>query len=352
MIDWSRSMKQSFEFYTVDPNTWKNDKALQNIESCTIHRDEGVPTLGSASIKSKELLDETYFRVYLVVEQNNIVEKIPLGTYMMQTPSISFDGKQKNISMDAYTPLIELKEHFPSIGYSILKGGDIMTIASSICRENMRAPIVPTTSQHKLNTDFTANINDNWLTFVRDLIKNAKYKFVLDELGRVLFEPIQDTGSLQPVTVFNDDNSSILYSDIKDERDLYGIPNVVEVIYSTDAGMLYSKVKNSDPNSPISTVNRGREIVHRDSKPKIIGKADQAYIDEYAYQLLRNLSCLEHKITFTHGFYPITIGNAVTLNYKAAGLSNVTAKIVSQSIKCETGCSIQETAIYTTKLWR
>ena len=31
---------------------------------------------------------------------------------------------------------------------------------------------------------------------------------------------------------------------------------------------------------------------------------------------------------------------------------NVKARIISQNIKCTTGCSIQETAIYTTKLWR
>jgi hypothetical protein len=37
------------------------------------------------------------------------------------TPSVSHDGKNNDISMDAYTPLIELKEGLPPLGYSILK---------------------------------------------------------------------------------------------------------------------------------------------------------------------------------------------------------------------------------------
>ena len=59
-----------------------------------------------------------------------------------------------------------------------------------------------------------------------------------------------------------------------------------------------------------------------------------------------------HKITFEHSYYPVRVGDAVILNYERAGLKNVKAKITAQSIKCETGCSIQETAVYTTKLWR
>ena len=53
-----------------------------------------------------------------------------------------------------------------------------------------------------------------------------------EEMGRVLFAPKQETDALQPVWTFDDGNSSILYPDMDDEMDLYGIPNVVEVMCS------------------------------------------------------------------------------------------------------------------------
>lgn len=352
MINWHESMLQTFEFYTVDPATWRDERLINNVESCTINRDEESKTLGSATLDCADSLGECYFRVYLVAIQNGVTYKLPLGTFIIQTQSYGFDGKRQDLTTDAYTPLIELKESMPPVGYSVLKNTEIMPLAANICQEHMRAPVVPAKCTEVLYSDFVSNLDDTWLTFVQDLVANAKYKIALDELGRVLFEPIQDVASLQPVKVFNDDNSSILYADVTNEHDLYGIPNVVEVVYSTDAGYIYSRVENNDPNSPISTVTRGREIVYRDTSPQVVGEPTQDYIDTYATQLLRNLSCLEHKITFSHGYYPVRVGDAVVLNYKKAGLNDVTAKITSQTIKCETGCYVQSTAVYTTKLWR
>lgn len=352
MIDWTKSMKQTFEFYKVDPNTWKDTDQINVIESATINRDNSNDTLGSATIDCTEAIDECYIRTYLIASQNGETQKIPLGTYLVQTPSVDFDGAKHSISLDAYTPLIELKESPPPIGYSILKGQPIMELASNLCRENMRAPVIPAKSTEKLYDDFVSNLDDTWVTFIADLVSNAKYELGLDELGQVIFEPVQDAASLQPVWTYTDDNSSILLPDISDERDLYGIPNVVEVVYSTDVGYLFSRVINDDENSPISTINRGREVVYRESSPSVTGNPTQEYLDDYAYQLLRSLSSLEHTITYTHGYCPVRVGDCVLLNYERAGMKNIRAKVTSQSIKCETGCSVEEIAVYTTRLWR
>ena len=352
MIDWTSSMQQTFEFYLVDPATWKDQRLIDTITECTINRDLSSSTLGSATINCNEVMDECYIRAYLVVNQNGYTDKIPLGTVLVQTPSIRFDGKKKSMSMDAYTPLIELKSTVPPIGYSILEKSNTMGVAANLCRENMRAPVVPITVDTELPSDFVSNLDDTWLSFLTDLIFNAKYRFGLDELGRVIFEPEQDTASLRSVWTYNDDNSSILYPDITNERDLYGIPNVVEVVYSTGVGYMFSRIVNDDENSPVSTVSRGREVVYRENNPNFAGVPSQEYIDNYATQLLRNLSCLEHTITYKHSYCPVRIGDCVTLNYKRSGISNIKAKVISQSIECETGCPVEETAVYTTKLWR
>ena len=351
-IDWTASMTQTYDFYTVDPSTWQDDKKLDCITSATINRDSSNETLGYASMGCTEDIGECYVRTYMIVLQNGLTYRIPLGTHLVQTPSDSFNGMHHELSMDAYSPLLELKNVPPPIGYTIFKNENIMEKATELFRERSRAPVVPAKSTEKLLSDFVANLDDNWLTFLKDLISNAKFELDLDELGRILFQPRQDIASLQPVWSYTDDNSSILYPDISDERDLYGVPNVAEVVYSTSAGSKYARVVNDDPNSPISTVNRGREVVYRDTNPSLSGDPTQEQIDEYATQLLRNLSCLEHTITYKHGYCPVRVGDCVTLNYKKADLINVKAKVTSQSIKCETGCPVEETAIYTTNLWR
>ena len=352
MVDWLSSMQQTFEYYIVDPATWKDAKKIENVKSCSSSRNSDAGTLGSASINITESVGECYVRIYLITIQNGTKERHPLGTFLVQTPSTSFDGKVRNLSMDAYTPLLELKETKPPLGYSVRKGTNIMTIARQLTQENTRAPVVPASCDTNLFSDFVAETDDSWLTFLTDLLLNAKYRYDLDEMGRILFAPEQDTASLQPVWTYNDDdNSSILYANLNMDHDLYGIPNVVEVIYSHGNGYYYSRVVNDDPNSPTSTVNRGREIIHRVSDPDLIGDPTENQIDEYANRLLRELSSLEYTITYTHGYCPVRVGDCVRFNYSRADLKNVKAKVISQTIKCEPGCPVTEKAVFINRLW-
>lgn len=350
-IDWTASMKQSYEFYVIDPSTWKNDHQIDDITSATLDRDSEDSTLGSASFDCTGVLDECYIRVYLVAIQNGETYKEVLGTFLVQTPSTSFDGRNKSITMDGYTPLLELKDTDPEIGYTVFAGDNIMDLVSALTAENCRAPVVPASSSDILYTDFVANLDDSWLTFLTDLMANANYTFSVDAEGRILFAPDQETNALQPVWEYTDDNSSILYPDVDMEQDLYGIPNVVEVVYSTGTSYMVATATNDSTSSPVSTVNRGRKVIYRETNPSVLGTPTQEYLDEYAEMLLREKSSLEHTVTYTHGYCPARVGDCVLLNYKKAGLKAIKAKVTSQSIKCETGCPVEETAVYTTQLW-
>nr|DAV24911.1 MAG TPA: tail protein [Bacteriophage sp.] len=352
MADWLASMQQTFEYYVVDPATWKDTTQINTVKSCTIKRDSEAETLGSATIETTESLGECYIRIYLVTIQNGFKERHCLGTFFIQTPAGSFNGRSQQVSADAYTPLLELKETPPPLGYSIFKGNNVMDIAYQITRERVRAPVVKTTNSEVLSTDFSANTNDTWLTFLTDLIANAKYEFALDELGRILFTPKQDTASLQPIWTYTDDTSSILYPEMSVDHDLYGIPNVVEVVYSRGTGYDFARVVNDDSNSLTSTIKRGREIVHRVTDPDLVGDPTQSQLNDYANQLLRELSSLEYTITYTHGYCPVRLGDCVQLNYSRSNLKDVKARVVSQTIKCVPGCPVTEKAVFTEKLWR
>lgn len=350
MADWLQSMQQTYEYYIVDPGTWKDIKLLTTVKSSTINRDESAETLGSASIDLTESIGECYVRIYLVTVQNGVTERHPLGTFLVQTPSYSYNGKIKSVTVDAYTPLLELKENPPPIGYFIPKGSNIMSTAAKLTADHVRAPVVAASHDKTLEDDFVSNTDDTWMSFTNDLIASAKYGFSLDELGRILYAPQQNVASLQPVWTYDDSNSSILLPDISMDRDLYGVPNVVEVVYSNGYKNYEARVINDDPNSPISTVTRGREIIHRVINPEI-GYASSKQVEDYAKQQLESLSTLEYKVSYTHGYCPVRLGDCVRLNYKKAGITNVKAKVIKQSIKCTPGCQVSETAVFTTKLW-
>lgn len=352
MPDWSKSMKQTFEYYKVDPITWHDDKPLSNIIDSRIERDSGAETLGSATLTTSELIGECYIRIYLITIQNGIKEKFPLGTFLVQTPSYSFDGKMKNVSVDAYTPLIELKEKQPPIGFFIPRERNVLDESYKLMIDNLRAPVVKTSSTEVVPYDFVSDVNDNWMTYIKDLLSLSNYYMDLDPMGNILFEPKRLKGALKPIWIYNDDNSSILYPSISLEKDLYGIPNVIEVIYSTDEYYFYKRIENREESSPVSIQNRGREIIHRVTNPEIEGVPNKNKIERYAERLLEELSSLEYTITYTHGYCPTKVGDCVLLNYKHAGINNVKATIISQSISCIPGTPVEEKAVFVDNLWR
>ena len=365
MPDWHESMQQSYEYYIVEPTTLADVKRLNNVKSATFNRDSDYETLGSATIDVTESIGETYVRGYLKTVQNGITEKHPLGTVLVQSPTSNFDGKIMSSTMDAYTPLTELKENQPPIGYTVRKGTRIMDAAYDIVREHVRVPVNEVEPVYEVNAagelvdvsptlqfDFVADINDTWLSFVIDLIANARYELGLDELGRILFMPIQDIASLQPVWTYDDSDKSILLQELTVDRDIYNIPNVVEVIYSYGSTYKRVVVKNEDPNSPTSIVNRGREISYRDTNPSLAGYSTDNQIQAYAERLLSSLSTIECTVRYSHAYCTARVGDCVRFNYAKAGLVNIKAKVISQSIKAELGCTVSERAVFTTKLWR
>lgn len=365
MPNWTESMEQSYEYYTVEPTTLADVKRLDNVKSASFSRDADTATLGSATIDAVNSLGETYIRGYLKTIQNGVTEKHPLGTVLVQTPSSSFNGMITSVSMDAYTPLIELKEKKPPLGYTVRKGTRIMDAAYTIIRENARVPVIKIEPTYETNENgelvdtsptlqfnFVANTDDTWLTFVRELIANADYELGLDETGQILFLPIQDINSLQPVWTYEDNEKSILHLDITMNHDLYGVPNVVKVVYSYGGSYKEAVAKNEDPNSPTSIGNRGREIPYVETSPSLVGYVTDEQIQAYAEKLLSDLSTVTYTVSYTHSYCPVRIGDCVRINYRKAGLNNIKAKVVSQNIKCDLGCSVSEKAVFTSKLWR
>lgn len=352
MPDWTKSMQQTFDYYVVDPDSWQDTTRLTNITSCSITRDSSQSTLGSATFDIVGSLDgDVYIRPYLVTVQNGIRERFALGTFLAQAPSLSFDGKTTTGSIDAYTPLIELTETHPPLGYSIFKNSNVMENAYNICREHLRAPVISTTSTKTLYSDFVANTDDTWLTFLSDLIANDKRTFGLDELCRITFEPNQVLDAMMPRYAFDDGTASILYSDISTSQDLFEIPNVVTVVYSSGYYTHTVTVKNEDSNSETSIQSRGREIEYVETNPSITGSPTKGMVEEYAQSLLESKSTVAYTINYSHGYCPVRLYDCVRLDCTKAGISNLRARVTSQTIDCSTGCKVTETAVCSKKYW-
>lgn len=372
-IDWTRSMQQTFEYYTVDPRTWYDEERLYQVTSSNHVMDLTSDMRGNATLNTTELIPESYIRTYMKCKQDGIEQRICLGTYLYMTSTDKFDGVKHEYTMTGYTPLVELQESLPPIGYFIygrVKKGDtapyITDEIKQIILNNTRCELeMNVTIPKPLLNNYVANTDSNWLTVVNELLSaanDAKYMLTVDEWGTLQLKNSPSVNSMQPKYVYDDSNSSILLPEIDTSDDLFSIPNQVELIFtgSKDYAAYRTVVTNDDESSPTSTVNRGRIISKRYtisnvSIPTGLSPTDESIrqlVDSQAAILLESLSTVQKTISYSHGYCGTKVGDCVLINYERAGLINVKAVITSQKIDCKPGCQVDETATYTKSYYK
>lgn len=87
------------------------------------------------------------------------------------------------------------------------------------------------------------------------------------------------------------------------ELDLFNVPNVfIAVSSNAENNSLTSIYINENPNSPVSTVNRGRNIT---KKYEVSDIADQGTLDAYVRRLAYNYTTIYEKIVFKTGVVPL-----------------------------------------------
>lgn len=346
MIDWTMGMRQTYEFREVDPGTWRDIRVMGEVTSAEIDTDDTLETKGYAKFEAGEGVGECYIRTYIVCEQDGETETHCLGTHLAQTLPAEHDGKSKSVNIEAYTPLIELKEKPMPVCYSIPAGANIAEMVESIAADNCRAPVDSCPGGDVLSEPFTAQTDWTCLDYLSKLAAKAGRTLMPSPEGRITQVPMREAASLAPVFAFDDGNASITLPDIADECDYYGVPNVVEVVWSGPSGCVTARAVNDDPESPLSVQARGREIPFRDTSPNLEDPT-QEEAQEYAEAMLRKKSHLLHTVKFTHGFVPhVRKGDCVRLDFDRAGVHTL-AVVTAQKAKCETGCTIEATAVYT-----
>ena len=372
-IDWSKSMQQTFEYYTVDPKNWRDVERIETVKSSNCNHDMTSETRGSSTITTTELIPENYIRTYMICRQGGYEKRICLGTYLYMTSQDNYNGVCHNYSMTGYTPLVELKEKLAPIGYFVygrIRGlenaPNVSAAITSIIENNTRCKLLNgVVIDEPLLNNFVAQPSDNWLRIVNNLLtasEKNKYMITVDEWGKICLRNAPTADAMQPKFIYTDDNSSILLPDLDMSDDLFEIPNVIELIFVGNSA--YTAVRaiarNDDEASIVSTVNRKREIWRRYSINNISIPADveatpeaiEEYVTAQAETLLEKLSTVQKTITYSHGYCDVKVGDCVLINYEKAGFTNVKAIVTSQKIKCEPGCQVDETAVYTKKLWK
>ena len=352
MIDWTAGMKQWYEYWEVSPVSWADIRMLDNVSGGSIMRNTSNVSLGSASFKMTDFIGEMYIRTYLCVEQNHESQKVCLGTHLVQSPNTAFNGKVSTVNATAYTPLIELKENYPPIFYTIPKGTEIISWIYNSVTNNSRIRVERNTEWEVYSKyDYVANTDDTWLDFIVSVMRQNNISYGITPEGVFYIYEAFKYDRCPSTYFFTTDDKSIILPNVSYTQDIYNIPNVVEVYTSNAKGYNCVRIINDGPNAT-SVTARGREIVYRETSPSILGIPSDEEITIYATKLLESLSTIKVELSFEHAYVPeVNIGDTITIDYPEAGIFGQKALVLDQQLDCSQGLIVSTTASFERQYW-
>lgn len=350
-MDWTRSLQLAWRYCLVDPDTWTDADVLDGVSACSVSWDASTETLLSGSLQVDETFPdgECYVRAWCDATQGRRTERFAVATMLCQASKDSSEGTKRTFSVEAHSPLLELADDQPPVGWSI--SGQVDDAIRAIC-SHMRAPLIGYESDTVLADPIIAGEDDTWLTMLWAVLDSANLTMLIDGMGRLRIEPKSASWTLMPTMTLSDtDERGILWADMSRETSLFGIPNKFEVIWSGGSEHYSAVATNEDPSSPTSIPTRGRVVSKRETNPEgLMANPNQGAVDAFAERRLREESVVTRTYTLRAGYVPLLLGMAVKLELSKLGANEV-ACVDQMDIQCDVEAAMGLTLTSTRELW-
>lgn len=348
-IDWAAGMRQEFDFFDVDQDTWADADRLDLVSTCTINRDRSTPTLesGSLEVGSRGWLgEERVVRAYMTATQGGESERVCVATLAFQGMRSERDGTTRKHVADGYGLLQDMAQDSPPYGFCV--SGDPSDAVGLIVAQSCRAPYVGYEGLASVGRVW-AQDGDSWLDLANAVAERAGCMVTSDELGRVVLAPSQELAALRPSWTYGTDDC-IVTPHVTYETDVFDIPNWCEVVVEDGARTVVGHAENADPASPTSTVRRRHRV------PLVLRNPDglapdctQAQANAYARQALADASVVTRTWEYTHAWCPVRVGDCVTIDLGDG--TPTLARVESQDVTLKVGVEVAEVATSTERTW-
>lgn len=254
--------------------------------------------------------------------------EFPVGVFILSTPPRATDpARVITRQIDAYDLLQVLVDDKVATRYTVTAGTKytdaIKTLLTGAGLTNMNIQDDPRTLPASL--DWAPGTEK--FQIANDLGTAINFRSLwMDENGQAQGIPYQSPSVRAPEYTYIDDSKSVMFPDMTQSLDLFAIPNEwVLTVTEPDRSVITSTYTNTNPNSPTSTVNRGRTIVKYDTSQQA---PDQATLDSIASKMAYTDSQVYEQVEFGTGISPIHSDTDVfNLTYSTLGITYKVSEI-------------------------
>lgn len=229
--------------------------------------------------------------------------EFPLGIFLLSSPTRKDSNNNVYRDVEAYDGTLILRDDKFATRYTVKAG---MNYRQAVIDILASAGITKHNIEHTdkaLPVDMEFAPGTEKLEAINALLQAINYTpLYVDVYGYFTSMPYRSPSIRAAEYTYRDDELSIVYPGMEEELDLFNVPNKRVVVCSNAEQSLMSSYTNSNPNSPTSTVNRGRTIV---DYREVTDIADQQSLDAYVQRIAFEASQVYGKLTFETALNPL-----------------------------------------------
>lgn len=319
-MDWSKGYSASYYMTRVDPATWRDVERIRITGGSIKRTDDGL--MQSADIDCVNFpYGEIWVRVYLDVYQNGAHAHEALFTGLATSPGKDYNGKMYTSTLTGYSVLKPADDIILPRGWYAPAGLPAADQVAKLLRIGP-APVTVAESSPSLSSAIIAEDGETNLTIARKILTAIGWRLRIAGDGRISVEPAPS----DIAAAFDPNRADVIETQIGVTMDWYGAPNI---LMCTDEDMT-AVARDESPRSPLSTVNRGREVWAYEGN---CDRGDNESIAEYAKRRLAELQQIELAAEYDRRYVPDVLpGDLIRLSYPEQGLDGVFA-VGDQSIE-------------------
>lgn len=331
-MDWNKGFSAIFYGSFIDALTFRDIKRFDITGGSISRKDSDL--MESAEVDCVNFENkEQWVRLWMDTKQSGESSHNALFTGLACSPTEDIDGYRSTHTVQIYSVLKPCEDVLLPRGWYAAAGVSGALIIRDLLSVSP-APVIIDGEAPALAQAIIAEDTESRLTMAHKVLDTIGWRFRISGMGEIHICPKASEVSARFDTLENDS----IEPKLSKKFDWFACPNVFRAV-SDD---LSATVRDDDPDSPLSTVSRGREIWKEETDCDL---AEGESVADYAIRRLREEQMVETSVSYDRRYHPdVLVSDWVYLNYPRQGIVG-TFQVKNQSIELGAGCPTSEDVV-------
>ena len=331
---WNKGFSATCYATFVDPVTWKDIQRFEITGGKIKRTDSGLMCSADIDCLRYDQQTEKYIRIWLDTAQSGVFGHNALFTGLATAPEREINGNLEENSLACYSVLKPAQDVLLPLGYYAPMGINGGQLVKQLLSAVIPAPVAINGNLPPLSQYIIAEDNESYLSMAEKVLVATNGRLRVLGTGEVEIRPMATEISARFDPLSNDS----IEPKLKAVNDWYGCPNVFRAIMDDTSAV----ARDDSLTSPLSTVNRGREVWMEERDCDL---AENETLAEYAQRRLKEEQRHYLAVDYDRRFNPDVLpSDLVQLGYpKQRIVGNF--YVVEQSIELGYGARTSEEVV-------